>query len=98
MKKRYFCLFLLFAIVIIVGILKVNIQYNKANGNAYKEENFKNIYEDEKVKKSDVFAEFVINKSSGTELKIYYISSPFDLRFCIGNKIIYINSKMFKHS
>jgi hypothetical protein len=93
--KRYTIVLILAFVCIFGGILRVNIEYNKVNGKAYDEETYKNIYPDDR-KVSDAFGEFVINREKGVRVRMYFTAAPFDLRFSVGNKVIYLNSSIFK--
>lgn len=81
-------------VIVLLGILKVNIELNRINGKAYDEETYKNVYSDNR-KKADAYAEITIDNRVGVQLRMYYTAKPFDLRFSIGNKIIYINESIF---
>ena len=94
-RKRYTLVIVLAFICIFTGILRVNVEYNKLNGKAYDEETYKNIYPDDR-KISDAFGEFVIDRNKGARVRMYFTASPFDLRFSVGNKVVYINSSIFK--
>ncbi len=94
-RKKYVIISVMLAIMVFIGIINVNIQYNKINGNAYNEAVYTNVFDDGR-KRSDVFGEILLDKKKGIKLRMYFSKSPFDLRFSIGNKIIYINSGMFK--
>jgi hypothetical protein len=92
--KKYTFVFFLVFVCIFAGVIKVNIEHNRINGKAYDEEIYQNIYPDDR-KVSDAFGEFVIDRKVGIRVRMYYTSSPFDLRFSVGNKVIYLNSSIF---
>lgn len=92
--KKYTIVIVLAFFCIIVGILRVNIEYNRINGKAFDEKIYQNIYPDDR-KVSDAFGEFVVDRKKGATIRMYYTASPFDLRFSIGNKVIYFNSSIF---
>ncbi|WP_163194253.1 hypothetical protein [Clostridium thermarum] len=93
--KKYTIVILLSFVCIFAGIIKVNIEYNRLNGKAYDEAIYQNIYPDDRSK-SDAFGEFVLSRKNGIRVRMYFTKSPFDLRFSIGNKVIYVNSSIFK--
>ena len=85
---------MVYLIIVLLGILKVNIELNRINGKAYDEETYKNVYSDNR-QKADAYAEVTIDNRRGVQLRMYYTAEPFDLRFSVGNKIFYINESIF---
>lgn len=94
-RKKYQIVMILCIILIFTGIIGVNVEYNRINGNAYDEAVYSNIFDDGRTR-SDAYGEIVLNREKGTKLRMYYTTSPFDLRFSIGSKIFYINGSIFK--
>jgi len=93
--KKYTIILWLSLIIVLLGILKVNIEFNRINGKAYDEDTYKNVYSDNR-QRADAYAEFTLDNKRGVQLRIYYTAHPFDLRFSIGNKVIYINESIFR--
>ncbi|NLZ47631.1 MAG: hypothetical protein GX895_02385 [Clostridiales bacterium] len=92
--RKYTIVLWLSLIVVLIGILKVNIEINRINGKAYDEETYKNVYSDSDHR-ADAYAEITLDNKRGVQLRMYYTAEPFDLRFSIGNKVIYINKSIF---
>jgi hypothetical protein len=92
--RKYTIVLWLSLIIIIIGTVKVNVELNRINGKAYDEETYKNVYTDS-GHKADAYAEVTIDNKRGVQLRMYYTAEPFDLRFSIGNKVLYINESIF---
>ncbi|MDP4089029.1 MAG: hypothetical protein Q8930_07135 [Bacillota bacterium] len=94
-RKKYAIVLILCLLSVFAGIASVNVEYNRMNGNANDEAVYANVFDDGRSR-SDLYGEVVLDRKKDTKLRIYYSSSPFDLRFTVGNKIFYINGSIFK--
>ncbi|OPJ63837.1 hypothetical protein [Clostridium oryzae] len=94
MRRIHRIMFILCILIIFAGVLKVNIEFNRLNGNAHNKKNYEGIYKDNR-KNCDAFAEFTLNRKTGNKAKLYIDYSPIDIRVNIGKKVVYINGTIF---
>lgn len=97
-KFRFKIMFFIFIIIIFSGILKVNIEYYRSSGKEVQETIYNtNIDTALSTSKVDTYSEFNLSRKRGTKLRILYKRDPFDLRFDIGNYVMYINKDVYNN-
>lgn len=93
--KKFKLAILFFAITVLVGILKVNVEYNK---NSKGQGTEMNSVSSKVNNKPDLYSEINISRKEGKKIKIYYNREPFNLTFDFGSYVMYINKQVYKNA
>jgi len=77
----------------------VNVQYTRLNKKAIDADVYTNMLGEDVLSKNNniLYSEINFSGNENNKLRIYFNPSPFDIRFSIGNHIMYINRQAVKN-
>ena len=98
-KYKFYIVILGFTVFLITGVFNVNVQYTRLNKKAIDEAVYINMLGEDVLYKKDnvLYSEINFSGNENNKLRIYFNASPFDIRFSIGNHIMYINRQAVRN-